>query len=75
MAEPKENQGRGQRTAQVFDFAAGLKDDLAKKLREIETVVTSAAILAFSEMPVAEQLGYLRSARERHISPPVTAGA
>lgn len=58
----------GQTTGQLFDFAANIGRDIAKKLAESPKVVMSAALMGFNELPAETQIALITSAKVKRLS-------
>jgi hypothetical protein len=58
--------GRRQRTIQMFNFAVKLHREVTAKLQENRPAVVSAAMLAFSKLPIEKQLDHIKAARHQH---------
>lgn len=74
MAKTKTKAAKAQRTVQMLSFAVKLRKEVLVALKkrfslsESPTIVASAAMLAFSQLPVDEQLKHITESRERLVS-------
>jgi hypothetical protein len=58
---------RQQKSVQMFNFAAALNSDFAKKVADSPKVTASAAVLGFSRLDPETQLSLIGEARQKHL--------